>query len=145
VYNLSSTHVLADVQGYIGGAGFDDVDDERILDTRTTARPGDGSTTVLEGRADSTAVVSLVATAAAGPGYLQVLPCGATPGATSNVNYDMAGASVSGLTTVQFGADGTACVYALRSAHIVADLQGYFEAGTFDDIADRRLIDTRID
>ena len=100
---------------------------------------------MLTGRPNSTAIVSLVATATAGPGYLQVLPCSQPPGTTSNVNYDAAGSSVSGLTTVPFGADGTACVYALTSTHIVADLQGYFEAGAFDDIADTRLLDTRRD
>lgn len=145
VYNLTSTHILADLQGYIDDTGFDDIVDERIVDTRTTGRPGNGSKTVIAGRAGATAIVSLVATAAAGPGYLQVLPCDASPGATSNVNYDAAGASVSGLTTVRFGADGTACVYALTSTHIVADVQGYFEDGSFDDIADQRLIDTRND
>jgi spore coat protein CotH len=145
VYNLTSTHVVADLQGYVDDSGFDDTVDERIADTRTTSRPGDASTIVLTGRANSTAIVSLVATAAAGPGYLQVLPCGETPGATSNVNYDAPGVSVSGLSTVRFGADGTACVYALTSTHIVADLQGYFEAGAFDDIADTRLVDTRND
>jgi spore coat protein CotH len=145
VYNLTSTHVLADVQGYLDATGFDDVDDERILDTRSGSRPADRSTTVLRGRAGSTAVVSLVATAATGPGYLQVLPCDGTAGATSNVNYDAPGATVAGLTTVRFGPDGTACVYALTSTHIVADVQGYFEPGAFDDIDDERLIDTRND
>ena len=49
------------------------------------------STTVLTGRANATAIVSLIAVTPAGPGYLQVLPCGATPGSTSNVNYDTDG------------------------------------------------------
>jgi hypothetical protein len=145
VYQLTSTHVLADVQGYMVGDAFDDADDERLIDTREGARPGDRSLTVLTGRPSSTAIVSLVATGTTGPGFLQVLPCGDEPGATSNVNYDSAGATVNGLATVRFAADGTACVFALRATNIVADLQGYFADGAFDDVADQRLADTRKD
>lgn len=145
IYQLSSTHIVADVQGYMVGDAFDDTLDERLIDTRGSARPGDRSLTVLTGRPGTTAIVSLIATETTGPGFLQVLPCGATPGATSNVNYDTRGTTVNGLATVRFAADGTACVYALKATHIVADLQGYFNDGAFDDVADRRLLDTRND
>jgi hypothetical protein len=145
VYQLTSAHVIADVQGYMVGDAFDDIADERLLDTRSGPRPGDRSLTVLTGRPDSTAIVSLVATATTGPGYLQVLPCDGVPGATSNVNYDAPGATVNGLATVRFAADGTACVYARTATHVVADLQGYFDDGAFDDTIDERLVDTRRD
>jgi hypothetical protein len=145
VYNLSSTHVIADVQGYMATDAFDDLADQRLVDTRRGDRPADRSLTKLTGRPGATAVVSLVATAAAGPGYLQVVACDGPTGATSNVNYDAPGAAVSGLATVQFDADGEACVFARTAAHVVADLQGYFADGSFDDVADVRLLDTRRD
>jgi hypothetical protein len=144
VYVLTQAHVVADVQGYLDASGFDDVADTRLADTRSGASPGDGSITVLTGRPGATGLVSLVATAAGGPGFLQVLPCGTSPGSTSNVNYDSAGATVNALAAVEFGTDGTACVFALTATHVVADLQGYFTDGAFDDIPDLRVLDTRV-
>ncbi len=143
VFTSIDTHVVADAQGYLEVAAFDDIVDERLIDTRSGPIPGPRSMTVIRGRAGSTGVVSLVATETQAPGYLQVLPCDARPEATSNVNYDRAGATSNGLTTVEFGADGTACVYTLAPAHLVADLQGYFVGDAFEDIPDRRLLDTR--
>ncbi len=144
VFNLTSAHVVADVQGYVDDTAFDDIADQRILDTRDTGLPGARSKTILAGRPDATAIVSLVAVTPSGPGFLQVLPCGATPGTTSNVNYDRPGTLVNGLTTVEFDGNGQACVFTLAPSHIVADVQGYFEDGAFDDIADQRILDTRV-
>lgn len=142
VWALTGTHIVADVQGYLAPTAFDDIADERLIDTRSGAQPVP-SVVTLHGRPNSTGVVSLVATAATAPLYLQVLPCGSTPGATSNINVDRQGATANGLATVQFAADGTACVFASSVTQIVADLQGYFTAGAFDDIADTRLLDSR--
>ena len=134
------------MQGYLAEDAFDDIDDQRLVDTRRggAVAPAAGTLTELQGRADSVGIVSLVATQTQAPGYLQVLPCDATPGATSNVNYDRALATTNGLTTVEFDADGRACVYTLAPAHIVADLQGYFVGDAFEDVPDRRLLDSRI-
>ena len=146
VFTSAATHVVADVQGYLAEDAFDDIDDERLVDTRQggAPAPGAGSFTELRGRADSVGIVSLVATQTQAPGFLQVLPCGATPGATSNVNYDRALSTTNGLTTVEFDADGRACVYTLAPAHIVADLQGYFVGDAFEDVPDQRLLDSRV-
>lgn len=90
-----------------------------------------------------------------------MLPCDDDPGATSNLNVDGRGqtrstlaltrfagdralATTNGLTTVDFGPDGRACVYTLVPAHIVADLQGYFADDAFEDVPDRRLLDSRL-
>jgi acetyl esterase/lipase len=143
VFVQRSAHVVADLQGYLDAGAVDDVIDDRLLDTRRGARPGDASLTELRGRPDSTAVVSLVATETTAPGYVQVLPCGATPGGSSNLNADASGQTVAGLAFVRFGADGRVCVFAQRSTHLVADLQGYLTDGAFVDVPDRRLLDTR--
>ncbi len=146
VFTSAATHVVADEQGYLADDAFDDVADERLVDTRLGGAPAPGarSLTVLRGRADSVGIVSLVATQTQAPGFLQVLPCDATPGATSNINYDRPLATTNGLTTVEFGPTGRACVYTLAPAHIVADLQGYFVDDAFEDVPDRRLLDSRV-
>lgn len=143
VYNEQPTHVIVDLQAYLPDTALEDVDDVRLLDTRLTTKPSDDSQTAITGRPNSSAIVSLVAVATTGRGYVQVLPCGATPGQSSNVNADRAGQNVSNLAIVEFDADGRACLYAQTSAHLVADLQAYLTPGTFDDIADLRLLDTR--
>lgn len=143
LFTSADAHLVADVQGYLDAGAFDDVADARLLDTRTDGTPLTQQVVTLRGRPGSTAIVSLVATEATAPGFLQALPCDAAPGATSNVNIDRPGATVAALAAVAFGADGTACVFASSPTRIVADLQGYFTAGAFDDIADVRLIDSR--
>jgi hypothetical protein len=45
---------------------------------------------------------------------------------------------------VHFDGIGTACLFTQAGTHLVADLQGYLAAGAFDDIADVRVLDTRI-
>ncbi len=146
LFTSAGAHLVADVQGYLGIGAFDDVDDVRLVDTRLGSAPpaSAGSLTPIVGRPNSVGVVSLVATETQAPGYLQVLSCDIAPGATSNVNYDRPGATVNGLTTVEFGADGRACIFSLASSHVVADLQGYFVGDAFEDVTDQRLIDSRI-
>ncbi|MCY7298158.1 MAG: alpha/beta hydrolase fold domain-containing protein, partial [Ilumatobacteraceae bacterium] len=143
LYTSAATHLLADLQGYLADAAFSDVRDLRLLDTRSAARAAAGSTTVIRGAANSSAFLSLVSTQAVGPGWLAVLPCDATPGATSNLNVDRAGLSIAGAAVLQFDAAGEACVYTSVSTHVIVDLQGYFTIGSFDDIADVRALDTR--
>jgi len=45
---------------------------------------------------------------------------------------------------VRFDAAGRACVFNQTGTHIVVDLQGYMAEGAFDDVADLRLLDTRV-
>lgn len=104
--------------------------------------PG-GSQTTVTGPAGRSAVVSVVAVDTTGPGYLQVLPCGASPGGWANLTTDAAGQIRAGLAVVPFAADGRACVYNQTRTHVVVDLQGTFEPGALDDVADVRLLDTR--
>ena len=78
VYTHEPTHLVVDVQGYLTGVAFDDIADQRLLDSRTGPLPGGGSSTVIHGRPNSSAVLSLVAVQTAGSGFLQVHDC-ATP------------------------------------------------------------------
>ena len=114
-----------------------------MLDTRSGPRPGDGATVEIAGRANTTAVVMIVATETSGAGYVQALPCGTTPGASSNLNADRAGQTIAGLAFVRFDANGRACLFTQRSTHLVADVQGYLADGAFVDGPDERILDTR--
>lgn len=143
VYTQRAAHLVVDLQAYLAPGAIDDVPDVRLLDTRVGAMPAAGARTTITGRPDATAVVSLVATESTGPGYLQVLPCDAAPGATANLNTDAAGQTVQGLAVIRFGADGRACVFTQHPTHVVVDLQAYLTPGTFDDVADVRLLDSR--
>lgn len=145
VHNQMPMHLLVDIQGYMTASSFDDTDDARILDTRIGARPAAASQTEITGRPNSTAVVSLVATNTAAPGFVQVLACGATPGASSNLNVDAAGDTIAALAFVHFDANGRACLFNQQPTDLVADVQGYLADGAFDDVADARLLDTRIE
>lgn len=142
LYNQPSTHLVVDLQGYLAVDAFDDVPDDRILDTRSGDRPAAGSMTEINGTPNTSAVVSLAATQSAAAGFVQVLPCAGSPGATSNVN-SRPGVTAASLAIVQFDGDGKACVFNQRATHLVVDLQGYFEPGAFDDVPDERLLDTR--
>ena len=144
VFVQTSTHLVVDLQGYMAAAAFDDIIDQRILDTRSGAIPAGGSQTPIVGRPNSTAVVSIVATDTTGPGFVQVLPCGTAAGGSSNLNTDAAGQIVAGVAVVRFGADGRVCLFTQTSTHLVVDVQGWFAPGSFDDVPDVRLLDTRV-
>lgn len=144
IYTSAGAHIVVDLQGYLAPTAFDDIADVRLVDTRTGVRVAANSKTVIRGTANRSAFVSLVSTQAVGGGWLQVLPCSATPGSTSNLNADQANLTIAGAAVAQFDTNGEACVYSSVSTHLVVDLQGYFTTGSFDDIADVRLLDTRM-
>ena len=145
IFNETPMHLVADLQGYVGDLAFDDVVDQRLLDTRGHAKPGEASVTQIAGRPNSTAVVSLLATQTEGSGFVQVLPCGTQPGHSSNLNIDHANQTMAGLAVIRFSNVGTACVYTQHPAHLVVDLQGYLADGAFDKLAsDVRILDTRV-
>ncbi len=144
VFNQSPTHLVVDLQAYLADSTFADIADVRALDTRSGPRPAAGSQTTVAGGVSSTAVVSLIATSTSAPGYVQALPCGDSAGGSSNVNADRADQTIANLAFVRFGPGGTSCLFTSAAAHLVADVQGYLAAGSFDDVADTRLLDTRL-
>ena len=144
VFTQRPVHLVVDLQGYLSFGSFTATPHTRLLDTRSGAKPSVGSQTVVHGQAGATGVVSLTATESSAPGYVQVLPCGAPPGTSSNLNIDAVGQTIAGVAFVHFDGSGTACLFTQAGTHLVADLQGYLAAGAFDDIADVRVLDTRI-
>jgi hypothetical protein len=143
VYNQMATHLIADLQGYLSDGSFFEVTDTRLIDTRNLAPRAAASSTVFSGIPNRTAVVSIVATRNQGPGYVQLLPCGITPGASSNLNTDAPDQTVAGLAFVHFDSQGLACAYNEQPTDLIIDLQGYLQVGAFDDITDVRVLDSR--
>ena len=137
---------------------------ERVLDTRADTavnysgpRPGDEATVVIERSelpvlpADAVAVSATVtATEASTDGFVQLLPTGATPGGSSNVNPQFPGHTLAN-NAVSPLASGGVSVYTHRSSHLLVDINGYFvespdaaTAGRYQQLDEtRRIVDTR--
>ncbi len=143
VFTQPQSHLVVDLQGYFSAAAFDDVADQRILDTRAGVVPADGAQTRIHGRPGTTAVATVTMTNTRGPGYVQVLPCGATPGAASNLNADAAHQTRAALAFIHFDDSGDACLFSQRSTDLIVDVLGSMAPGAFDETPEARLVDTR--
>jgi hypothetical protein len=144
VYNESASDIFVDVQGYLDPSAFTPVA-QRLLDTRQPSPQPPveaGGRVAFVGQQNGLAVVSIVATEALAPGYVQALPCTAPPGAYSNLNVDRAGQTIANLAIVQLDATGESCIYTQGGGHLIVDLQGYLDPATFT-VASQRLLDTR--
>jgi LPXTG-site transpeptidase (sortase) family protein len=115
-------------------ARFVPVSPDRLLDTRSGARPGAGAvvSVPVTGRAgvgsNATAVVvNVTATAAAGPGYVTVFPSGSAVPTASNLNLAAAGATIANLVTVPVGANGAVSLFTDAGTHLIVDVFGWYE------------------
>lgn len=141
-----TTHLLADVAAWYSITeedGYREVAPQRVLDTREangvpgTTRITAGDTVVLQvaGRGGvpstgATAVtMNVTVTQPELDGFLTVYPCGAQRPTVSNLNFS-AGETVPNLVEVQLAADGTVCLFAQRTLHVIADVSGYSTAVT---------------
>ena len=137
-------------------ARFVPIKPERLLDTRSGARPGDGAvvTVGVHGRfgipATATAVVlNVTATESSSGGFVTVYPSGEGRPTASNVNLPEANFTIANLVTVQIGADGAVAMFVQRGTHLVGDVFGYYEAastprsGRFVPLGPTRVADTR--
>ncbi len=135
------------------GTSYHSVAPQRLLDTRnglgTTVTgpvvPGAATSLTVPGApADVAAVVfNLTVTEPQADGYATAYPCGEPPPLASNVNF-RAGQTVPNLVIAKPGANGQICIITNVVAHLVADLQGWFPAGSYDPLpAPQRVLDTR--
>ncbi len=140
----------------VGASAFRGVSPLRVLDTRTTAKPGAGSysSVVIAGLAgvptSATAVVlNVTAIDATGEGYVTVFPWGEALPNTSNVNIKSFGQMVPNLVTVRLGSEGMVGLFTSISANLLVDVFGYYSpsgataAGRFIALTPQRLLDTR--
>src|SRR5215216_4085706 len=96
--------------------------------------PGDASAVVL----------NVTATNTSAPGFLTVFPCGQQRPLASNVNY-VANQSIPNLVIAKLGVGGKVCIYSMVTTDVVADVAGYFPAGSdYSPIPNpTRILDTR--
>ncbi len=162
LYVSSDTHLVVDVNGYFPSASsYHSINPARVLDTRDGystidgVQQGAGALTVgsittvrITNRAsvplDATAVVlNVTVTEAEGPGFVTAYPCGAALPTASNINFTT-GSTVANLVISRIGDDGSVCLFTSRGTHLVADVNGYFPAGTsYESLVPARLLETR--
>lgn len=159
IYTDQGTHLIADLQGYFPqGSSYVSLQPERLLDTRPgslTGYAGDKPTTDQRvklqvagvGAAnvpiDNSGVVLNVTGTEADGGYVTVWPCDNPLPTASNLNLSP-GSTRPNLVVVKTAADGSVCLYTSQPSHLLADLVGYFPAGSeFTSIQPTRVLDTR--
>ncbi len=140
-YVYGTAHLLADVSGYIpSGSKFTSMAPTRVLDTRGGAKVGNATgtgtpiTLSLAGRGglpnsgiDAVAMNVTVVDGenpTTGGGYVTVYPCGKRPDA-SNLNFT-SGQTIPNSVLAPVSANGTICFYVYGTAHLLADVSGYF-------------------
>ncbi|MBD2760535.1 CHAP domain-containing protein [Yimella sp. cx-573] len=128
----------------------------RILDTRS----GNGAPTGMVpagGKIDlqvtgrggvpagaSAVVLNVTAVQPAGWGYLTAWPAGAAKPTASNVNY-VAGLNIPNLVVAKIGAGGKVSIASSARSHILADVAGYYPAGSaMTAMTPVRVLDTRL-
>ncbi len=137
-FSLSGGDIVVDRLGSLSadpasaGFGWKLTPSRRAIDTRECAtiwcagQPVPGTVVRVElGTQSPGAVLSVVATDTAGPGFLTVGRCSefidGLPPSTSNVNY-LGGSTVAGLVVTAVE-DGAVCVYTHAGAHVIVDVQ----------------------
>ena len=94
---------------------------------------------------DAAAVVlNMTAVNAQAPGFATVYPCGQSRPEASNLNY-AAGQTIPNLVIAKPGAGGKVCIYSYATIDVLADVSGFFPAGSaFTPISNpTRVLDTR--
>ena len=164
IYTSGPTHLIADINGYFpAGSSFVALVPGRLLETRVgeastvdglfgkMGQRSAGSVTqlVVNGRggvaSDAAAVVfNVTVTGTERAGYLTVYPCDAPRPLASNLNYS-AGQTIANTVTSKVGAAGKVCIYTSGPTHLIADINGYFAAGSsFVALVPGRLLETRV-
>lgn len=96
----------------------------------------------------SAVVLNVTATNPAGTGYVSVGAGASGRPSTSNLNFDK-GQTVAGLLVSQLGSSGGISVFSSTQSDVIADVAGYYlagtasDAGTFTPLVPSRLLDTR--
>ena len=130
VFTSARAHIVVDRAGTYGtGSRFSAIGPVRLFDTR------DGFGAVAAGNlliltpsptllpaGTNGVVVNVTATQEAGPGFITVYPCGTLPEA-SNLNF-AANKDVAALASTPLAGNGSFCLYARTTTHMVVDLVG---------------------
>jgi hypothetical protein len=170
LFNASNAPIdlIADVAGYyrsgppIQPGAFTSLTPSRILDTRSgigaaqTPVSANGSIDVqIAGRegvaaSASSVVLNLTVTQPTASGFITAYPAGQSLPTVSSLNF-VSGQTVPNLVVVPLGSGGKITLYngAGGTSHLIADVAGYFiagtplSAGTFVPVAPSRILDSR--
>lgn len=155
VFSSAKSNVVVDLFGYFAVSapnGFLPTVPTRVIDTRETSKPGAGTSVTFDVTAagvpagSPAVVLNLTVTEPDTLGFAAAYAAGAPVPATSNVNY-YAGETRPNAVVAPVSSDGKVSVYTLASAHIVADVMGYYstasEAELFKPVRPKRVYDTR--
>lgn len=156
--------LVADIQGYYQGGepalpgAYKSMAPSRFLDTRASDEVGPGESISFQAGgaggvpADAKAIVmNLTVTEPSSFGYVTAYPAGSDKPNASNLNYAK-DETVPNLAVVPVGADGKVTLTNSSSGtvQLIADISGYFLAGTaedngaFEQLAPTRFLDTRL-
>jgi hypothetical protein len=153
IYASSNANVVADEQGWFPtGAGFTSLTPSRLLDTRAAGVVAADGVVDLQvigrGGVPATGVGSVVlnitAIGEADGGYVTAYASGTPKPKTSNVNL-LANEARATLVLVPVGADGKVSLYSSARAHLLADVQGWFNVDpNVHLVTPGRVLDTRV-
>lgn len=144
VVSSVDAHLLVDLFGSFDASAGLSGSATRAFDSRTAplARPVHGGETVTVPVGPSGgALLNVTATAATDAGYLTVFPCDAAQPGSSSLNF-APGRDIANFAAVRPSADGTVCVYASSTTHVLVDQIGQL-GSSFTGISPVRLFDTR--
>jgi dienelactone hydrolase len=127
--------------------GYQPLTPVRVLDTRQAGRTMPNVPVKLRVPAvpatAAAVVLNLTVTEPLGAGFASVYPCGEDIPATSNVNF-RGDQTIANLVIVKPGTDGLVCLSTDKPAHLIADVQGWFPADTYNpEPTPKRILDTR--
>lgn len=147
LYTSASTHLVADVNGYVPDGGSPStLVPARLLDTRPGEQTVDGTFAggglraagstlelTVRGRGDvpsdaATVMLNVAAVLPDAPGFVTVWPCGQPRPLASTLNY-AAGAVVPNAVLAKVGSGGKVCLYTSAATHLVADVNAAVGAG----------------
>ena len=146
--STGTAHLIADIAGYFTAGSpdtpgaFGALPPARVLDTRTatgaTGPVGPGATITVQvtGRGGvptgaAAVALNLTVTETKAAGYITAYPTGATLPNTSNLNY-APGQTIPNHAIVKLSTDGRLTLKntSTGTAHLIADIAGYFTAGS---------------
>ncbi len=136
IYSSQTADIIVDVTGWFGsttGARLTPLAATRVVDSRNgtgwsgplAARETRSFDPTLGGTlaVGATAVINVVATEAAGSGFLTFFPCGTPKPATSSLNFKR-GTNSTNSAIISSGSDGKICIFASVATHVVIDVMG---------------------
>jgi LPXTG-site transpeptidase (sortase) family protein len=155
--SVSIGAIIAPASAAVGGSSrYNPVAPERLIDTRSSTRPGAGAVVHVPvvGRfgvsgSAVAVVVNVTATDAANGGYVTVYPGSSERPNVSSLNLPGPGATLANLVTVPIGSDGGINVFTETGTHVIVDLFGWYEPtgwtdkGRFQPLEPFRAYDSR--